>query len=163
MRDMSQEGGFSLLEALVAIAILAFGVLAIVAMLETAYMGGRVSKDYTMATSFAAEMMDTIRQQVVETKGANASRLYTFDNDAGSAIVMDTRNAAPASNPGLDAYNDWKFIIESNISGGYGIVEITENEPDVADNIVVSVRVLWPTIGPFHREVELQTVLYPQL
>jgi type IV pilus modification protein PilV len=164
MNGRSSQAGFSLVEALISIAIMAVGCLAVITMLDTAFSAGQVSRDYTLGADLAADMLDTIRNQVMTQIGADPGRLESFDNDGTASIILDTANAAPTLDPGKAAYQRWADLIQKNLKNGRGIVTIIENDSSVAKNISVSVRVEWSglRLGMLKRGVTLRTVLCPQ-
>lgn len=164
MKGRNSQAGFSLIEALISIAIMAIGCLAVITMLDTAFSAGQVSRDYTLGADLAADMVDTIRNQVMTQVGADPGRLASFDNDGTASLVLDTANATPASDPGKGAYQRWADLIQKNLKNGRGIVTIIQNDASVANNISVSVRVEWSglRLGLLKRGVTLRTVLCPQ-
>ena len=181
-------GGFTLLEALMGITILAFGLMAIVTMLSYSAESGNLSKNTTKATHMAAWMMDRIKQdtslhsQVYSTFKQN---LLTFDNDATAGIVIDTNIANdPIAEPGRTACQEWRALLQGRAVPGYmtanqlpgdrlpgarGVVTILPDSvnPDRGGNHVVVVQVTWQGIAagpvqallPTRRGVRLESVL----
>jgi type IV pilus modification protein PilV len=168
MTKSHRQKGFSILEALLGLVILAIGVVAITIMLDTAITAGGISKEYTTAADLAADMMDTIRYQVFTDKGINATRLSSFDNDGSTDIIMSTLYAAPANEPAQSAFTRWQSEIRGNLPKGEGSVTIEQNHPDYAGNTYVEVLIEWESsrmkgwdaVGLDTRKVRLGTVLY---
>lgn len=159
------QAGFSLLEALVALGILAFGVMAVITMLDTSFMAGRLSKDYTQCTDLAAYIIEEIRYQVTTSEGIGAvddAKLATFDNDGTLDIVMDTNLAPPTSDPGKQAFDRWSKLLKERLQGGRGIVRIVRYDPDYSNNPSVRVTIEWPGLGlrMLDRSVSFVTVLH---
>lgn len=158
----SREKGFTLIEALIAIMILAFGLLAVVTMLDVSFSAGSLSKNMTTATELAAYMLDRVRQDTMSTADpvtADDARLQTFTNTAGS-IILDTNNAAPASEPGRSAFLEWQRLFQLSdysLPNGRGVVTITRNDVKNANNHTVTVQVTWR--GILQRGVVLETTL----
>ena len=166
LRKRPGQKGFSIVEALVAMFILSFGLLAIIAMLDTSFGASVYSRDHTRAMELAACMIDTIRQQVMTNEGVDDDRLITFDNDGTTNLVLDTASATvPAFEPGKTEYNQWKSLIaNSGLIAGRGIVTIVAQDTNFANNTYLEVEVRWSSTGKLtgllSRGVTLRTVLY---
>ncbi len=157
----SEQKGFTLVEALLGIFILAFGLMAVVTMVDVAFSAGRLSKNTTTATALAAYMLDRVRMDVVAAKDplyTDGNKLRTLSNAAGTDLVLDTDSPSPASDPGRAAFTDWKQRIDqSGLTEARGVVTIIRNDPANAKNNTVAVEVSWR--GVLTRSVRLDTTL----
>lgn len=174
------QNGFTLLEALVAVTILAFGLMAVVSMINVAYLAAERSRNTTRATELATWMVDQIAfntSSPLQPYTADANRLTTLDNDASAAIICDTDTAGdPLNEPGKTLCSQWRASIRPAIQnamtalpGGRGIVTIIPNDLQWDGNHRVTVQVFWqmvrseygsPLAGVLtQRRVELMTVL----
>lgn len=152
-----QERGFTLIEALVATFVLAFGLLAVITMLDVAYNAGSISRDRTIAMELAQTMLDRIVQESRSRTlpfSADANRLSTYVNGGG---VMDTNGGNPASDPALTAFVQWQPLVQQSLPNGQGIVNIGLNDALYANNHRVTVSVSWGALLP--RQVTVETVL----
>lgn len=172
-----RAGGFTLIEALIAIFILAFGLLAVMTMIDVAFSAGTLSRNTTRATQLAAWMMDRVKQESLNLKQTytyDASRLRTFDNDATAGIVCDTdANADPVAEPGATACREWRSLIrgvdipnylgasqlpgDSPPPGFRGIAAISLYDANYASNHHVQVTITWQTL--LTRGVSIESVL----
>jgi type IV pilus modification protein PilV len=186
-RSVSQRHdhrGFTLLETLVAVTILAFGLLAIVTMLDVSFSASTLSKNTTKATELAGWMLDRVRQDTsLATQPYTASiiSLRTYDNKGG-AMIIDTNVAAdPPNEPGRTACQQWRSLLTGaaianymgadtmrgdRLPSGQGIMTIIPYDVNNAGNHSVMVEVIWNLPGAkgtlkalTTKEVVLQTVL----
>jgi len=173
--------GFTLLEVLVAITILAFGLLAVVTMLEVSFSSGTYAKNTTKATELAAWMIDRVRQDsslITQPYSTNITSLRSYDNDASAALVIDTSLAAdPAREPGLTACQQWRSLLQGaaianymgantlrgdRLPNGRGVMTIVPYDANNGGNHMVTVDVTWSLPGAgliFRRFVRMETVL----
>jgi type IV pilus modification protein PilV len=178
----SDHRGFTLIEALIAITILAFGLLAVATMLDVSFSAGTLAKNTTKATELASWMMDRIRQEsslATQPYTTSIIGLRTYDNDATADLIIDTDIAAdPALEPGRTAAQQWRALIQGlavpsvpNYMGatqlrgdrlprGRGRVTIVPYDANKGGNHSVTVLVTWSLpAGLFARGVQLQSVL----
>lgn len=175
-RTHRSEKGFTLLESLVAIVILAFGLMAVVTMMDVSFSATNLSKSTTKATHLASWMMDRIKQDTslrTQAYSTDITRLRSFDNDASGTIAVDTSVAMdPATEPGRSAVQQWRTLLQGGAVAGYieanrlpgdrlpeaqGRVFITPYKTEHAGNHQVVVQVTWT--GILTRGVRLETVL----
>jgi len=182
IRTLRSSKGFTLLEALFAISILAIGLLAVITMIDASFAAGSLSKNTTRATELASWMVDRIKQDTSLTTQIytiDGTKLLTYDNDSSTSIVVDTNLAAdPANEPGRTAVRQWRALIQglavpstSNYMGantlrgerlpaGRGTVTITPNDLNKAGNHTVIVQVIWQTPGgALARGVTIESIL----
>lgn len=93
------EGGFTLIEIMVSMALLVIGLLGILALQMTTVKGNRLSRELERARVFAAQIMEDLRGDVVPapstvtlpsittSDGVTYQREYTVANVAGTATM----------------------------------------------------------------------------
>ncbi len=145
----SKNGGFTLLEVLMATIIFAIGLLGVVTMLEVSFSAGTLSSNMTTATELATYMLDRIRQEGMSTTqvfSADATKLQTFNN-------LDTKNppSTYTADPGMTAFVAWQPLVQK-LPNGRGVVTV---QTGPANNNLVTVQVSWAN----RRGVILTTVL----
>ncbi len=144
--------GFTLLEALIAAVILGVGLLALGIVELSASGSNRSSREISLATAFAEEMLERIRRNTIDAPAA-------YDG-------FDTSN--PATRPGAagmlrDDYDDWKNRIEraapNGLTGGRGQVEVGAGP--VPGTTQATVTVTWSGVPP-STSVQVQTTFWRQ-
>lgn len=165
MNELHKQSGFSLIEALIALAILAIGVMAVITMLDTSFMAGRISRDYTQCSDVAAYIIDDLRFQLSGSEDIGAvieNKLNTYDNDASGDLVVDTALPSPVSDPGKYSYQLWKNMIEQKLKDGRAVVKIIRNDPNYANMTSVRVTIEWSGLGQgmLNRSVIFDTILH---
>lgn len=127
------QNGFSLVEALVAAAVLAIGLLAMAAMPETAIEGTAFAGRMSAATNLAEEMMERIRLKVSGVKNNN------LDIDHYNNMNTIDPSTRPAAFHARGDYDQWKARIESpdlRLPAGIGTVTVQ----------------IWPPLGTMIRK-----------
>jgi type IV pilus assembly protein PilV len=136
--------GFTMVEALVALVVLAIGLLGIAALYLDSLRAGRTAIYRTQAVNLAADLADRLR----------ANRTAILGYEADFALVIDPATlpacseVAPCADADL-ALRDlglWKAAVAQQLPGGEGQVEVTA--PAVADDpaaYVITVR--WTEVG----------------
>jgi len=124
-----EAAGFTMLEALVAIVVLAFGVLGVANLLIKSFRFAQQSSYDVVALQIAADMADRMRANDDVT---NAGGYSTFDSDKGIPTVSDANNpyitpcaAESAACAALMATFDeaeWARQIKSSLPGGRAVV-----------------------------------------
>ncbi len=138
---MNNEQGFSLVEVLVAMTILAIGLLGVLAMQTTATRGNAFSNTGSIATHLAEEMVDRIR--------ANAG------NNPGLYNGMDTSGTCPTVAPAAGDCADWQQrIADSRLPGAVGTVSVVQDQI-LENSATVTVTLSWGD----GRQVDFTTVL----
>jgi type IV pilus assembly protein PilV len=95
-----EEGGFTLIEIMVSMALLVIGLLGILALQMTTVKGNRLSRELDRARVYAAQMMEDLRSEpwttlgtggtrpdVVTSDGVTYRRAYTISNVSGSSSL----------------------------------------------------------------------------
>lgn len=137
----SDESGFSLLESLIAMSILAVGLLGLAAM-QTMALGRNVdAQELTTATNMAAEMVERIHY--------NRANVANYNGALGTGI--DTSNGAtipPATQPTARGdYQQWQNNLNnSGLNSVQGLVTVTNPfGPPTLNQSQVVVQVRWRT------------------
>jgi prepilin-type N-terminal cleavage/methylation domain-containing protein len=166
--------GFTLLETLISVTILAFGLLAVVTMLDVSLSASTLSRDTTKATELAGWMIDRIHQDTqlaTQPYTASIASLLTYDNDATGEIKLDTdATADPVNEPGRTTLQQWRALLQGaaianyigadqlrgdRLPSGRGEVTIVPYDANHGWNHLVTVTVSWGR-GKF---VQMNTVL----
>jgi len=87
MTNRNPEAGFTLVEALTAMVILAFGLMGVTNLLLVAASSNTVANQTTAATTSAAEVMDLIRGAAFETLVGGGDHTDTNPAGAGDCLV----------------------------------------------------------------------------
>jgi type IV pilus modification protein PilV len=171
---IKEQRGFTLLETLISVTILAFGLLAVVTMLDVSLSASTLSRDTTKATELAGWMIDRIRQDsslATQPYTTSIASLRTYDNDASTSIIIDTNTAAdPANEPGRTACQQWRALMQGaaianyigvdqlrgdRLPNGRGVVTIVPYDANNGGNHSVTVNVSWG----MGKTVQMNTVL----
>ena len=114
--SLKNEKGFTLVEVIVSIGILSFGLLAVAAMQNSALLGTTKSKSVTEATTVGMDRMERIFAMPFDTLNAYAPGTYT-DSDLP---------VAPPALPSNIEYVNWKVSNSASLpSDSAKIIEIT--------------------------------------
>lgn len=97
IKRIRREGGFTLLEVIIAVAILAFGILAVASMQAASIRGNAFASGATQGATWAADQMEKLMAlpyddaDLVDTDADGAAGLgdTAFDNDPGTAGDAD--------------------------------------------------------------------------
>jgi type IV pilus assembly protein PilV len=142
MTDMRKESGFSMVEVLVALVVLAIGLLGIAALYLSSLQSGRTAIYRTQAITLAADLADRIRMN----RSAQAAYGTLFaDAEAVVGSCSTTGGCSDADLASTDLAN-WKNQIVQQLPNGEGQVVVTApvgaGEPAT---YVVTVR--WAEVG----------------
>lgn len=131
---MRNDKGFSLLEVLVAVVILAVGLLAAASMQTMALTATTTSRNTTLAVQLAEEMVDRIR--------VNAGTTPNVYNNLATGSCTSISNTTA-----LGDCNQWRDRLQSSgLPNPTGTVLVTLNSP-IANAAEITVEVSWGTIG----------------
>lgn len=128
------EGGFTLLEAMLALSILSIGLLATAAMQDMALRGNVDANELGSATGLATEMAERIRY--------NVKNVTAYNN-------IDTSNSAtrPASTQTMARgdYDQWqaRLVATPQLRNARGRVTVTASGPTNLNQSLVIVQVTW--------------------
>lgn len=157
---VADKGGFTLIEGMLAVVVLAVGLLALAGMQGMALGRNVDANELTLATNLAADMMERIQ--------FNRRNAIVYAN-------IDTRNSAtmPASNVmARGDYSQWKARLEATqlrssslaiVQGIVAVVPIGPSNPPLNQN-QVTVQVSWTSgTGPSRtKRVALNSVIAPE-
>lgn len=144
MPSLKNNEGFSLVEVLVSITLLAVGLLGVASMQTTAISGNFFAQTGTEGVQLAQEMVDLIR-----TNGGTTPQLYN---------AIDTSGSCSGSEPALTDCTNWKASLQnSGLQNISGTVDIVTDTP-VNNAATVTVKVKWGPSGN-NRNVTLTTIL----
>jgi type IV pilus assembly protein PilV len=155
------DAGFTLLEVLVAVLVLSFGLLGIAGLLLSTMQNNTIAAQRTTATFLAQDISDRIRQNI------NATKPFGTDNVTGKTVYylnsvgadLNCYGAAPTgacSNPQDVAARDlfvWNALIKNSLPGGEGVIcrDLTPDDGyrfsfPQCDNLVTSpwvIKIFW--------------------
>ncbi len=136
-----REGGFSLLESLFAMTILAFGLLGLAAMQTMALSYNVDAHELSAGTSLASEMMERIHYNRINVTNYNGALGTGIDTGNGAT----TPPAAQAIARG--DYLQWQANLgNSGLDGAQGLVNVTNPfGPAALGQSQVIVQVVWQT------------------
>lgn len=142
MADKRNESGFSMVEVLVALVVLAIGLLGIAALYLNSLQSGRTAIYRTQAITLAADLADRIRMN--RTAQAGYGTLFA-DAEAAVGTCSTTGGCSDADLASTDLAN-WKAEVADQLPNGEGQVAVTlptaAGEPTT---YVVTVR--WAEVG----------------
>lgn len=156
----ARQAGFSLIEGMVAAAILAAGVLALAGMQGVAFTKNGDANELTQVTTLNADIMERIK--------FNRGRALAYNG-------INTNNPAtqpPATQPmARGDYAQWQTMLtRSRLANAQGLVTVVRLDPDPVLNqttlnqFAVNVRINWTTTGGVarNRTVMFASVLAPE-
>ncbi len=142
LTNMKTNAGFTLIEVLIAMVILAVGLLGLAALQATSLRNDQSAYNRSQATQLAYDMADRIRANPVE----SFDRAYAVPNTlAASAyavavpLAQASCDSSPGCTPALMAQNDrqqWNANIANTLPRGTGTV--TVNAPNRTFTITVT-------------------------
>lgn len=128
--EISQQRGFSLVEVLIAMTILAVGLLAVASMQTTAMTANTTSRDGTVAVQMAEEMVERFRVNA----GSFPERYNLTTSGTGCSALVE-----PAKGDCLQ----WKSRLEaSSLRSPVGVIAVTLNDP-LANAATATFTVQW--------------------
>ena len=157
------EAGFTLLEALIAMFILAIGLLASAGMQSIAILGNVDAKELTRASNLAAEMMERVHHNRLNVTNYNGGLGTGIDTSAGATAPPTTQPTARGD------YFQWQaHLNNSGLDSARGVVNVTAVGPAALNQSQVVVQAIWTTKrGETKRartaSVTLTTVITPRL
>ncbi|MDT8317973.1 MAG: type IV pilus modification protein PilV [bacterium] len=160
-RDMNNEKGFTLIEVMIAVFLLAIGMLSAASMQTTAISGNKFSKDMSIAIELVEEMVDRIR-----VNSGNSPQYYNG---------IDTSATCSGADPVLGDCKQWQMRMKDENLGlmkavGKVTVSPANPWPDWSNGVpiprtaTVTVRVEWTSGGGSSwmrkaRSIEVVTII----
>ncbi len=144
--SVQKQGGFTLVEVLVAVALLAFLVLGVMALLTTVVHQNKLAQERTVATALVSERISRLMSQPFQT----ASRYLNYK------LIEETALAGPPPTLTTDygsipGFPDYKRV-----------VKLTYDVP-VTGMLRVETRVYWRNRQQGEKSHEIVTYLHPGL
>lgn len=137
MTTPQSAAGFTLLEVLIAMVVMAIGMLGIAGMYVHSLQAGRTSQLRTAAVTLAADVADRIR--------ANPQGGILYIGAGSNNGCGDT---TPCTAPQLAAYDIWLWEQQRDLSLPAGTtVTVRYDDADVDQPPVYTVNVTWPEAG----------------
>ena len=150
------DGGFTLIEGMMAGAILAITLMGVAGIQGASLSKNAQSKDSTVVTNFGVEMVERIQ--------SNRQRVLDYNNISSSAACPQTTTAERQA---LADCQQWRTALTaSNISGIQGTVAATRIDPDPTlgapslnrTNVVVTVT--WNTSAGSGTSLQSKTMTF---
>jgi len=147
--------GLTLVEVVIAMAIISVAMMGVVGMFPVAHQHLRVGGDLTKATALAQRMIELLRDERLQT----LPRYHQADTRQTGSLPTDDLDETPPFNGG-SSFQRWRDDIASAAIGGdthqgWGRIEITSIDRGL---LSLTVTVGWPAT-PTERTVQLTTVL----
>lgn len=147
-QDCSSEGGFTLIEGMIALVVLSIGLLAASGMQAVALSRNVDANQMSLVTNLAAEMVERIRYNRV-----NALAYNGIDTATSATRPPSTQRMAQGD------YDQWSArLTASGLSGIRGQVTVTTLAPTALNQNQVAVRVNWIG-GVLNHAVVMTTVV----
>jgi type IV pilus assembly protein PilV len=142
MKRLNRQSGFTMVEVLVALVVLAIGLLGIAALYLNSLQSGRTAIYRTEAVNLAADLADRIRMN--RTAQAAYGTLYAdVENPVAACATTGGCTDAELASTDLAA---WKADIAQQLPGGQGQVTVTAPfGVDEPATYVVSIQ--WSEVG----------------
>jgi type IV pilus assembly protein PilV len=162
------EGGFSLLEVLIANVMLAIGLLAIAAMQDVALSRNSNSKQLTVATSLATEMLERIRfNSPLNSKPLPVGGYLYSGIQACSDLAHCTGGEAPGNATATNNltangdYNQWRARLKATDAAGNLLLPsatgtVTSAVISPTEQVQITVTIAWGL-----KSVTMNTVVAP--
>ena len=135
--SQDRQGGFSMLEVLVALTVITVGMLGVAVMQQFAIARNVDAKELTMATNLAAEMMDRIQ--------------YSHKNVASyNGIDVSSASATCPVVPQMTVGDctQWRTrLVASKLPGVRGTVAVSTTGPASLNQWLVTVQIRWSNLS----------------
>lgn len=139
-----RENGFTLLEVLVAVTILAIGLLAMGSAETISVVNSYTGRNVSVATAASEEIFERMRRNranIISYNGFNTNASGTRPVSAG--ILQND-------------YDEWKINVE-RVAGACASVTVTANSPVPSINTAV-VTTMWPPCDGTTRQLSIETL-----
>jgi type IV pilus assembly protein PilV len=137
------QGGYTLLEVLIALLVFSLGLLGMAAMMVSAVRGNHQAFHHSQATYVADSITDGLRANL-EAVNANA---YNTDGFISTHASSDCQPCSPAQLADKDL-NAWALLASSRLPGGEMNIDcdrigLPEGVPQAAYNGICHIRLRW--------------------
>ena len=142
MAASRRESGFSMVEVMVALVVLAIGLLGIAALYLNSLQSGRTAIYRTQAINFAADLADRIRMN----RTAQAAYNADFDDEPAPVGACATTGGCSDADLAATDVAAWKAEIAEQLPNGEGQVVVTAPVgPGEPASYAVTIR--WAEVG----------------
>jgi type IV pilus assembly protein PilV len=138
---VTRQAGFTMVETLVALVVLAIGLLGIAALYLDSLRAGRTAIYRTQAVSLAADLADRIR---VNRDAGLAYEIALAGTATAKANCTTTTGCNAADMAGTDL-SDWKARVAQQLPEGDGSVDVTVGVGGEPSSYVITVS--WTEVG----------------
>jgi Tfp pilus assembly protein PilV len=148
LAERAKRLGFSIVEVVIALGVIAIAVVSILALFPAALQTGHSAQDETRAAQIAQAIFPSLAGQAVSQ--FNNVQFLLSDNSTRSTPPIDLTTSSGAT-PAVTLYagNDGE-LTQDNTKAAYAIFIYTNNSvpgfTDLASANLVTLRVLWPPI-----------------
>lgn len=116
-------GGFTLIEVLVAMLIMSFGLLGVASLVVTSLRYHQTAGQRAVATQLAVDMADRMRANTWSVIGANGARLTTYmTSTVNFTASRPTCTSCSSADIAAQDFFDWSDAVKSTLPGGQGLV-----------------------------------------
>lgn len=155
-----KQSGFSMVETLVALIIMSFGLVALVRFQINMVGYGGLIKAKTVATTLAQEKMEELRNQILVTDTRLNDTVTTpaSGNLCGSGFAYDDVSGGGVTNAGIDANPDRITKVNTNFIRCYQIVTTaaTSTQPQYK---TIATKMLWVDHSNTTQTVSLNSII----
>lgn len=124
---MQKSGGFTLIEVMIAMVILAVGLLGLAGLQATGLRNNKSAYNRSQATQLAYDMSDRIRANSINARNFASSIYVTVDpEDADEKVncTTQTGTCSPADMAENDLF-EWSRDLTASIPSGTGMIEVS--------------------------------------
>ncbi|MBI4380619.1 MAG: prepilin-type N-terminal cleavage/methylation domain-containing protein [candidate division NC10 bacterium] len=153
--QLIKDQGLTLVEVLIAMAILSVAMMGVIGLFPVAHQHLRVGGDLTKATALAQRMIEVLRDERLQA----LPRYHQADTRQHSSFPADDLEGTPPFHGG-SSFQRWRDDIASaalsgEVNPSWGRIEVTSIDSGL---LSLTVMVGWPAT-PTERRVQLTTVL----
>lgn len=145
--SIKNQGGFTLLEVLISVAILSVGLLAVTAMQGASFTETVFGSRMSVGTNLTDEMMERMRLKMPGVSSPAAFQMTDYNGiDTGNAATRPPASAWQARGD----YDQWAARIQQYLPGGTGRVTVTQPVSNPQSRNDITVTITWPGVGRLH-------------
>ena len=142
MKRHTHQSGFTMVEVLVALVVLAIGLLGIAALYLNSLQAGRTAIYRTEAVNLAADLADRIRMN----RTAQAAYATAFTDTAAAVPACSTTGGCTAAQLATTDLANWKAAIGNLLPGGQGQVVVTA-PVGAGEPATYAITLRWTEVG----------------